>query len=75
MKVTRVATIVTNIILALLAVLCIFITYQNWTTDAAQNIGTILGLAIILGVAKIGQAIILMITRGIDGLPMLFKKH
>lgn len=72
-SVTKVTKIVTDIILALLVIYSCFVAYNNWTDDTASNLGVVIGIAIVLGVAKIFQAIILMVTRGIDGIPNLFK--
>lgn len=72
-SVTKVTKIVTDIILALLVIYSCFVAYNNWTDDTASNLGVIIGIGIVLGVAKIFQAIILMVTRGIDSIPNLFK--
>lgn len=72
-SVTKVTKIVTDIILALLVIYSCFVAYNNWTDDTASNLGVVVAIAIVLGAAKIAQAIILMVTRGIDGIPNIFK--
>lgn len=74
MKITYVAKVVTNIILALVAIFCIYATCKGWSPDGAYNIGLLIGDAILLGAAKICQVVVLIIARGADSIPMLFKK-